>query len=256
LAIQRLLKKVLLKGEKAFIPRYLSGKERKKHLTFDSSKNLGGIGALLIFISVFFGLLHPFIVAGICLVGMILILASLSGLAGYYSERKIFSEGLNAFVVGVVGMIVAAGVFIYGILTNWNNIRSLISTFFPGWNGDWTSLSGMTPNPNVDPQTVLPLLFGVFATAIIAFVILVVALIVASLILRRSLVQISAKSGIGLFGTAGILLLIGAFLTIIFIGIILVWIAALLLAIAFFTLKPQQPGQPQAATITQPPAPM
>jgi uncharacterized membrane protein len=55
--------------------------------------------------------------------------------------------------------------------------------------------------------------------------------------MRRSLKQVSDKSTVGLFGTAGLLLLIGAFLTIVFIGFILMWVAALLIAIAFFQLK-------------------
>jgi uncharacterized membrane protein len=49
------------------------------------------------------------------------------------------------------------------------------------------------------------------------------------------------KTSISLFGTTGTVLLVGAVLTIIGVGIILIWVAMLLLAIAFFQIKPPPP---------------
>ncbi len=63
--------------------------------------------------------------------------------------------------------------------------------------------------------------------------------IVAAFFARRSLKTLSSKASVGLFSTASLLLIIGAFLTIIFIGAILIWVAVLLMAIAFFQIKPQ-----------------
>jgi uncharacterized membrane protein len=61
----------------------------------------------------------------------------------------------------------------------------------------------------------------------------------------RALGTLSTKSGVGLFSTAGLLLLIGAVLIVLFgIGLILIWISALLLAIAFFQLRAQQAPPP------------
>jgi uncharacterized membrane protein len=58
-------------------------------------------------------------------------------------------------------------------------------------------------------------------------------------------VRLSAKTNVGLFSTAGLLLLIGAFLVIIVgLGLILIWVAALILAIAFFKSKPTQQPPP------------
>jgi uncharacterized membrane protein len=75
--------------------------------------------------------------------------------------------------------------------------------------------------------------------------------IIAAFFIRRSLGTLSAKSGVGLFSTAGLLLLIGAVLIIAFgLGLILIWISALLLAIAFFRIRPEQ-----AQPTTPPPAP-
>jgi uncharacterized membrane protein len=66
-------------------------------------------------------------------------------------------------------------------------------------------------------------------------------LVITAIFLRKSLGLLSNKTGVGLFGTTGLLILVGAVLTIIAIGLILVWIAMLILAIAFFQMKPQQP---------------
>jgi uncharacterized membrane protein len=83
----------------------------------------------------------------------------------------------------------------------------------------------------------MPFITGI----IVVFVILWVFAIISAFLVRRSLITLSAKSGVGLFSTAGLLLLIGAVLIILFgIGLILIWISALLLAIAFFRIRPQQ----------------
>jgi len=67
-------------------------------------------------------------------------------------------------------------------------------------------------------------------TAIIgSLILLFVFVVVASVFLRRSLIIVSEKTGVRLFGTTGLLILIGAVLTIIGIGFILLWIALILL---------------------------
>jgi uncharacterized membrane protein len=74
-----------------------------------------------------------------------------------------------------------------------------------------------------------------------------VFVIIAVIFFRRSLNSLSAKTGVGLFGTAGILVLIGAVLTIVLIGLLLIWIAWILVAVAFFQIKThpaQAPPQP------------
>jgi hypothetical protein len=74
---------------------------------------------------------------------------------------------------------------------------------------------------------------------------------------RRCLNALADRSGENLFITAGTLLFFGAILTIIFVGIILIFIAWLIATIAFFSIRTtQQPpytyGAPPPAT-TQPP---
>lgn len=217
-------------------------------MTLESSKNLGGIGAILLFISLIlvpFGQL--FLGLAIGLVGLILVLVGLNGLANYYSERGIVNNAIYGLVAGIVGGIIAGIVAFVAII---GNINDLISALYPGWNGDWSSLQGMTPNTSINPADILPFIIGV----LLAFVVVWIFAIIVAFFTRRSLKLLSAKSSIGLFSTAGLLLIIGAALTIVLIGFLLMWIAVLLIAIAFFTMKPAEPPAPTAAT-QAPPAP-
>jgi uncharacterized membrane protein len=208
-------------------------------MTLESSKTMGGIGALLMFIGIFpyinyFGIVE--------IIGAILVLVALHGLGSYYKEEGIFNNALYGVITGVVGVVIAVAI---GIVIVLSSIQDFLLKVFPSWNGDWStlpSLSGMTPNTsNIGVGDVIPFIVA----AIVVIAILWVFAIIATFFLRRSLNKLSAKSNYGLFGTVGLLLLIGAFLVIVVgLGLILMWIAALILAIAFFNLKPiQQPPQ-------------
>jgi uncharacterized membrane protein len=206
-------------------------------MTFETSKTLGGIGALLLFIGVFpyinyFGIID--------LVGVILILVALHGFGSIYKEEGIFNNALYGIIAGIVGVVLAIAVGIAIVLPN---IKDFLLKIFPSWNGNWnslSSLSGMTPNTsNIGFGDVIP--FIVAAIAILA--ILWIFAIISTFLIWRSLKLLSTKSNVGLFSITGLLLLIGAVLVIIGIGFLLIWISALLLAIAFLTMK-SQPSTP------------
>ncbi len=217
-------------------------------MTLNSSKNLGGLGAILMFVGVFpyinfFGILE--------LIGAILILVGLHGFASHYSERGIFNNAIYGFLAGIVGGIVAIAIAIAIVLPN---VTSFIEKIYPGWNGDWTTLSQFTSQTpvttNLNPSDILPFV----SAAIVVFIILWIFAIISAIFFRRSLKLVSNKTTVGLFSTAGLLLLIGAGLIIIFgLGLILMWIATLILAIAFFTMKPSVEEQPMVTTASPPP---
>jgi len=75
--------------------------------------------------------------------------------------------------------------------------------------------------------------------------VLSICVIIAVIFSRKSLDLASAKTGVGMFGTAGILMLIGGILAIVFIGYLLIWIAWILIAVAFFSIKTTATPQPQ-----------
>jgi ribosomal protein L40E len=107
----------------------------------------------------------------------------------------------------------------------------------------------MTPDTtNLTYSDIMPFL----TAALAVFIILFVSTIVVALFYRRSLSSFRDKSGIGLFGTAGTVLLLGAVLTIILIGYVIVWFDLLLLAIAFLQLRPPsiQPAQTTQTTVS------
>lgn len=213
---------------------------------FIRDKNLSGAGAILIFISFFSsGFTPPFGSGILGLIGLIIMLIGVKGLSDYYNEPDIFNNILYGSVTWIVGSIVAVGAAISIVLAS---ITDFLYKIYPGWNGDWRSLSGLTPDTsNLQLSDVLPFL----EAALIVFVILFITVIIVAFFYRRSLIELKQRSGIGLFGTSGTILLLGAILTIILIGYVIVWISMLLIAIAFFQLRPP-PKQTDQSTPSPP----
>lgn len=201
-------------------------------MAFDTSKNLSGIGALLIVIG-FLGSVVPY--AGVLsLVGVILLLIGLKGLASFYKEDGIFNNALYAIIISIVGVVVAVGTIVISAVTtlasigiDLNNIEDWanIGTEFGNYFADFGNLSDLTT---------------LIGAVIIGLVLLFVFMIIAMIFFRKTLTQLSSKSGVGLFATAGLIMLIGAVLTIIAIGLLLIWIGFILLTVAFFQMKEQQ----------------
>jgi uncharacterized membrane protein len=146
------------------------------------------------------------------LVGIILLLIGLRDLARHYNDDSIFQNALYAVIFGIVG-IVAAGVV-------------LVSLFI----GRLFSAGAF--------------LAGIVAALVVAFIFY----ILMALYFRRAFDSLADKSGQGMFRTAGLLLLIGAILTIIIVGLFLIFVAWILATVAFFSMTP-------TATPQQPPPP-
>jgi uncharacterized membrane protein len=225
--------------------------------SFESSKTLGGIGALLLFVSVIASVLVSY--GGLVLgaVGLILLLIGLHGLAEYYHDHSIYSNALYAFVAAIIGIITAVGVIVGTVLINLDKLKTFVTQIYPGWNGDWASLQNMTPDTNalqsgtIDYSIILPILIGILATAVVVWVFAIISTFFA----RKSLRTVSEKSTVGLFGTAGLLMLIGAVLIIALgLGLLLIWIGTLILAIAFFQLRPSAPAPVYEQAPPPPPA--
>jgi len=173
----------------------------------ESSKNLAGIGSLL--------LIFPIV----SIVGIILLLIGMKGLSDYYKEPSIYQNALWGVIFGIIALIaIAAAVPILAI-------SGLFSFFAIG--------------------------FGLL-TLLLVLVIVFVFYLIAAMYFRRAFNALAQKSGEHMFETAGLLLLIGAILTIIFfIGLVLILVAWILATIAFFSIK--VPSQPYAYTPAPPP---
>ena len=202
-------------------------------MTLESSKNLGGVGALLMVIGVlpFFGAYTSIL----SLIGLILVLIALNGLANYYNERGIFTNALYGILTAIVGVVVSVAIIIgaaFGFL-------AAIGIDFANMT-DWTAFSRIDWQSIVTLDAVWPFL----TIVVLGLVVLFVFVVVSAFFIRRSLNLASAKTGVGMFHTAGLLLLIGAFLTIILIGLLLIFIAMILLIVAFFQIRTQPAAAP------------
>lgn len=187
-------------------------------MTIESNKTLGGIGALLVAIG--------FIVPILSLVGIILVFIALKGIADSYGESSIFQNALYGIIFLIIGAIAGAVV--------------IMGAFFGiGWTVgtvDATNISNI---------------WGFIGTIILGVVVLFVFYLLSAIFFKKTFDTLSAKTGEKMFGTAGLLMLIGAILTIVLVGLILMLVAWLLAAVAFFSIKTTTPP----AQSTPPPPP-
>jgi uncharacterized membrane protein len=190
--------------------------------SLSTAKTLGGVGAILVFI--------PFV----SIVGYILILVAVKEISDDLQDRSIFNDIVIAAVTGIMGALVAAFIVI-GVLA---------------------AIFGTTPiaNPVFTPSStdvVAAMVGGVFAV-IVAFV----ALVVSAVFIRRAYGKMADRLNVGTFRTAGTLYLVGAALTIVLVGFLVLFIAEILQAVAYFSIPNQLPLQagmaPQAPAAPTP----
>jgi len=204
-------------------------------MTLESSKTLGGVGALLMAIGPFLG-----VYTGVIgLIGLILVLISLKGLSNYYNEGGIFNNALYGFITLIIGGVISVAVIVIAAVDFLSAVGIDIST---AWS-DPTVLSSINWQELVTWDILWPHIAAIIGSLIVLFVFVVVA----AIFLRKSLTILSTKTGVNMFSTTGLLTLIGAILTIIVVGVILLWVALILLTVAFFSIKIQY-AQPPAPT--------
>ncbi len=183
--------------------------------TLRDAKMLGGIGAILLFI--------PFV----SLVGYILILVAMKYTSDVTRDRSIWDNTLYAVILVVVGAVVGS-LFIFLPLIGLGIIDGGVSVTDPfGWFGSVFFLIGLA--------------------------VTWIFVLIAAIFWRRALDSTAGFTNVTLFGTAGLLYLIGSILVIVVVGIFLVFIANILLIIAFFTMPDELPGVP-GTEMAPPPA--
>jgi uncharacterized membrane protein len=179
----------------------------------ESDKNLAGVGALLLALGAF--------VPVIGIVGIILLVIGMKGLSEYYNDRSIYQNALWGVIFGIIGLVAVAVVGIGFIFT-----------------GALFAFSGM----------------GLLAVGvlILALLLLFVFYLLAAIYFRKAFSVLGQKTGEHIFETAGLLLFVGAILTIILIGLVLVFVAWILVTVAFFSIR----AQPQQTTAMPTQAPV
>jgi uncharacterized membrane protein len=169
------------------------------------------------------------------LIGIILLLIGLKGLANFYKEEGIFNNSLYSILIAIGGCVVGVGVIVVSAVSaladlgidwanmeDWGNVGTDVGTVFADF----------------DFSAIATLLGALLAGIIILFV----TMIISMYFLRKSMNQLSTKSGIGLFGTAGLLMLIGAVIPVI--GLLIIWIGYILATVAFFQMKKENSHTP------------
>jgi uncharacterized membrane protein len=135
-------------------------------------------------------------------------------LSHYYNEPGIFSNVLYAFIISLVGGIVALGIFFAFMLSAIGSIS----------------------------RTSTPSLITPFFSQLIIFYLIVIGMaflfgIINGVLYMRAFNKLGQKSGVDSFKTAGLLYFLGVLLSIVGVGGILTWIAWIFAALGFRKLK-------------------
>ena len=208
-------------------------------MTLESSKTLGGVGSLLMVISPFTGYVGGGIGGLLGLVGLILVLISVKGLADHYNDGTIFNNTLYGVICTIIGGVAFAAAIIVGAAGFLSALNIDVATM----GTDPSAFSAVDWEGMIDFNIIMDFI----AILAVALVVLFALLVVSAIFYRKSLNTLSEKTGVGLFGTTGMLILIGAILTIIAVGALILWVALILLTVAFFSIKTEP------ATVASPP---
>lgn len=171
------------------------------------AKTIGGVGSILMVLSII-----PQVGFIVGIVGLILVLIAVRYISDSVGDPAIFSNMLYSVIAGVVGFAAATAMAITTAAT------LLVSMPVPG------------------PQFVMSILGLVIAFLAVIWV----ALVISAIFLRRSFNAIASSLGVGMFSTAALLYLIGAALTIVFVGFIVLLIAEILMVVAFFSIPEEK----------------
>jgi uncharacterized membrane protein len=205
-----------------------------KMINFESTKTMAGEGALLLLLSII-----PYVGWILGIVGIVLLLKSTRELSEYYGDEQIYRNslrGVTYYIVALVAATVAVTALVIGIAT--------------ATNFTFTATSGFVFSAG----------FGVGVAALFTgLVVAFVFYVLAASHLKITFNTLAEKSGEASFSTAGSLLWIGSILTIIGVGLILIFISWIFATIGFFTMKPRQfpqyaQTQPYGYTPPQQPA--
>jgi uncharacterized membrane protein len=163
-------------------------------------------------------LIFPFV----SIIGIILVFIGMKGMSEYYKEPGIYQNALSGLIFGIIGSVAFAA----GIV-----LAFAVGVFTFGFGA-------------------LIIVFG-------ALVVVFVFYLLMAMHFRQAFSLLAQRTGGQSFNTAGNLLWWGAILTIIFVGLILIFIAWIFATIGFFSmrLQPQQPYASQPSGYTPPSTP-
>jgi uncharacterized membrane protein len=210
----------------------MEAKNMNMNVNFENSKTMAGEGAVLLLLSII-----PYAGWVLGIVGIVLLIKSMKELSSYYEDQSIYQNsltGIKYYIVALVAATVAVTAMVIGVLS----ATAFTITGFASF--AFTTGFGVG-------------LVALFAGLVIAFIFYVLA----ASHLRKTFNTLSEKTGDQSLSTAGTLLWVGSILTIIGVGLVLIFVAWIFATIGFFSMKsrPLQPYTTQPYGYTPPTQP-
>ena len=217
-------------------------------MTFESSRSKGRIGTLLIFllpiiistvyIPIYFFRLSTnniiylsIILSALSYVGYVLFLVAMHGFSKVYIETRIFKNSLYGFAASIIGAI-AISIAVFAFLT------PILD-----------QLTSYAASPGTVPS--LSIVTSFLQVMLVVWLVGSALAVTYGFFYRRAFYALAEKSGESHFHTAGLLMLLGGALTIVFVGGLITFIGWIIAAIGFFSMKPKPTQTAPAQALTQ-----
>ncbi len=183
-------------------------------VTLSQAKTLGGIGSILALLSMI-----PSVGWILGLIGLVLILAAVKYISDSLEDKSVFNNILISVILGIIGIVITM-VFAAAVVLSYYTI------------------SGGFKVPSISTVEGLT---SFITSMFLVFLPLWIFMIVSAIFLRRSYDVIASKLNIGIFRTTAYLYLVGAILSIVLVGFILIFIADILQVVAYFSIPEETP---------------
>jgi uncharacterized membrane protein len=177
--------------------------------SLSQAKTLGGIGSILILLSIV-----PYAGIIFSVIGFILVLVAVNDISDALYDKSIFNNMIIAVILSITGIV--AGFVI------------MLASLFPFFR---------KISPPFDSSTfIYPRIYGLFVNLAFTLLIVWIFFIASALFLRKSYNTIASKLNIDMFEKSALVFLIGSALTIIIVGLMVIFVAAILQTVAFFSM--------------------
>jgi uncharacterized membrane protein len=183
------------------------------NVNYEYSRTLAAEGAILLLLG-----LVPYVGWILGIIGIVLFLRGMKELSNYYQDEKIYQNswtGVKYYIVALIAAGVAVTALVIGVAS---------ATGFT-FTGDFLFTAGFGVG--------LAAFLGGIVTAFVFY-------ILATSHLKRTFDILAEKTGEASLTTAGTLLWIGALLTIIVVGLLLILIGWIFATIGLFSMRPRQ----------------
>ncbi|MCW4001287.1 MAG: DUF996 domain-containing protein [Candidatus Bathyarchaeota archaeon] len=202
------------------------------NVNFQYSKTLAIEGSILLLLG-----LIPTVGWVLGIIGIVLLLRATKELSYYYQDESINRNawtGLKYYIIALIAAAVAISVGVISFAT-----------------------TGLMAGA---PFSFAAGIVGGIVAIIVGLIIAFIFYVLAAVHLRKAYETLAQKTGEGSFNTAGTLLMLGAYLTLLFgVGLILIFVSWIFVIIGFSSMKPREyqpyPGQNGNGYPQPPPAP-